>query len=348
MKLKRILGALLSLSIVAGSSSFVMAEDGDFVKFGTPYDITLGQETTELVEGHKIAIPYEITSTTGSFTSYTVVAEYDSNYVTPGFEASYVDNEEFNLYDLATNKTLSSMGLDLLKMFGASYVISDTDTSEVPMVGAIKGFGLSGTQYVNVNYTKDGLPADKYCGTNFNHTASVSTDASSPEGYLLFTVVKSLSDDDNNLNVEVVKPYSARCELADGADKTNQINIAGEAEKFNACDGAFQVVVDGSQLPYWVQGINVYTEADYNGDRANGKALSEYVNSDGTTVYTFPARVTSDNINGEIKLYIVAEVSDVDDKDGSETYDVDWGNVTISMDGSVTGYDTELDLSQNN
>lgn len=325
MKLKKFLSAVLSLSFII-SAVPTFASETEYFEINMPYfDCTTGTDTTDLVEGHVVLVPVDITAST-NVANYSLALLYDSSVLTPG-----ITN---------TNPSLTTiMGKGALVSSGSTYYAVSAFSNEV----------IPGMVYTQIG-TASVTPSDYNTEIEYDsmksfftswYSSDVQPTTGEPELYLIFTVNKTVED----LNHVLFDIYEPTCAI----NTAEQGEATGTADKANACDGAFQVVVDGSQLPYWVQGINVYTEADYNGDRVNGKALSEYVNSDGTTVYTFPARVTSDNINDEIKLYIVAEVSDADDQNATNsTREEDWGNVTISMDGTVTGYDTEVDLSQNN
>lgn len=317
MKLKRIFSTVLALGIMTNGIS-VFAADGDYFKLGTPYDLTTGEAATEIIEGHKIAVPVDITSSTGKMDSYQVVAEYDSDVLSAGFTyEACVGNEAGNLVSLAGD---------------AGNLSQDPNTG---LYGAVRGtytmgFGKTyvGTQTTNTNYHVDSGENGSYVLTGWFHTASTaSTD--DPECYLLFTVNKTVDEDE--LNFEAIKLVQAECELSDNPNsKPNVTNVAGESAKVNACDGAFKVVVDSSALPYWVQGVN----AKING---TSYALDALVQDGDTTVYGFPVRVTSAADEASVDVEIEATVTD--DETGLEnSRTVSWGTVNVDMSGTANTY----------
>ena len=319
MKLNKILGVVLSLSVIAGTSSFAMAAEGDYFKLGTPYDITTGSEATEIVAGHKIAVPVDITSTTGSLTSYQVIAKYDSDILSAGFT-----------YDDCTGEEASN----LVSLAGeASNLTMDPNTN---LYGAVRymyttGFGkvFTGSQLANTAFKDETLDSSSsYICTNWFHTASVKT-TNDPECYLLFTVKNSV--DENSLNVDILEVVSSLSNVQDTYNgKPTEIGINGEAAKANACDGAFKVVVDSSALPYWVQGVN----AKING---TSYTLDALVQDGDTTVYGFPVRVTS--AADEVSVDVEIEATVTDDETGLEnSRTVSWGTVNVDMSGTANTY----------
>lgn len=326
MKLNKILGVVLSLSVIAGSSSFAMAADGDYFKLGTPIDITTGAEATEIVAGHKIAVPVDVTSTTGSLTSYTVIAKYDSSILSAGFT-----------YDDCS----ATEGSNLVTLAGeTSNLTMDPNTRKYGAVRGMytMGFGKSytGSQLVNTAYTDTSLDSGSYIGSNWYNTTNTAT-TSDPECYLLFTVVGSVSED--SLNTSILEVVPSLCQVADNKnDKPAELGINGEATKVNACDGAFKVVVDSDALPYWVQGVT----ATINGQ---DYALDAALNEDGTTSYSFPVRVTSAAEETSVDATIKATVSD-DEAGSTNSREVEWGTVTVDMTGTVTDY-AQADASIN-
>lgn len=146
-----------------------------------------------------------------------------------------------------------------------------------------------------------------------------------PELYVIFTVTGTVSSD--SLNVDVVSVNNEECNIG---DTENHLNINGTVDKANACDGAFKIVVDSEKLPYWVQKVTV----DAKGTRVE---LDACVNSDGTTLYSFPVRFISENevANADIEIY--ATVSD-DESGVTNVREVNWGAVNVDMSGTVTDY----------
>lgn len=71
MKLKRVLSLCLAAATVATCSSVVSAADENTTSFGTPISLTTGAEVEELTAGDCIAIPVDVTTSTGKLTSWT-------------------------------------------------------------------------------------------------------------------------------------------------------------------------------------------------------------------------------------------------------------------------------------
>ena len=71
MKLKRVLSLCLAAATVATCSSVVSAADENTTSFGTPISLTTGAEVEELTAGDFVAIPVDVTTSTGTLTSWT-------------------------------------------------------------------------------------------------------------------------------------------------------------------------------------------------------------------------------------------------------------------------------------
>lgn len=326
MKLKKFLGVALALTMV-GSVTPTFASEGDYFKLGTPYDITTGAAATEIVAGHKIAIPVDITSTTGKLTSYSTVAKYDSEILSPGF--TYEDctsAEATNLVALAGN---NAANLSQDPNTGLYAAILGTYTV---------GFGKTyvGTQVTNTAYKLADDASASCVFSGWYHTTAVAT-TDDPECYLLFSVKQTVSADE--LNKSIIETVPSECQLQDTVNnKPSEKNIEGEAEKINACDGAFKIVVDGSQLPYWVQGVDVEIDG-------TTYQLDACVNAEGETEYSFPVRLTSAADEASVSVAIKAQVSDTEA--GPATSLRDWGTVTVDMSGTATTYAANnIDLSK--
>lgn len=321
MNIKRILSAVTAFGIIATSVP-AFAADSDFFEFGTPYDLTTGEYTSELVQDHVIAIPVDVLTTTNGLTAWSVGVEVTDS----------------SLLKIGTNDLdLTDTEYDNLSALGAVATTNDVDYA-VNAIGTWRrgSFTPTGCTFnVNPAYSIDGKSIFfvEWALTSATTTSVID----GPEGYIICDVLKDSSDDE--LNKELLSLTSEVCRLSDtGNGKGNTINIAAQAPKANACDGAFKVVVDSEALPYWVQGVTANIGGqDY--------ALDAALNEDGTTSYSFPVRVTSAAEEASVDATIKATVSD-DEAGSTNSREVEWGTVTVDMTGTVTDY-AQADASIN-
>lgn len=307
MNLKRILSAVVAFGVIT-SSVPVFAAEVNHIELGTPYDVTTGEYTSDLVAGHVIGIPVNISSATNKVENYSLALDYDPNILIPGVLDSNLTNDQYaDLENFGAIETQAS-GMDYnVNGFyttgrgGNTAIASSTINSEyVTSLGNsnMKGFFISWFYSVGQDITEN------------------------PENMLLFTV-NSTTDE---LNAKIFELDLSRCLVNDSTSN----NFSGEATKANACDGAFKVVVDSEALPYWVQGVTANIgDQDY--------ALDAALNEDGTTSYSFPVRVTSAAEEASVDATIKATVSD-DEAGSANLREVEWGTVTVDMTGTVTDY----------
>ncbi len=307
MKLKKMISAFLALGIVATATS-AFAADSDLFHIGTPYDITDGVSTDVLTEGHVIALPVDVFSTTDAITNFQYIIEYDSMYVTPGYDTSNATDDFFD--------TVATLGSE-------TYASDDVTIQFINALGTWRGsrFTAAGSSVYNP------AKGDNEVMYGWYHTSSQALNASTPEAYIIFTVNKSVDVD--ALNTEVFK--ASGCLLADTVNgKGDTPNVGNTVDKINACDGAFKIVVDSASLPYWVQGVDAVIDG-------TTYALDACVGADGTTEYSFPVRLTSAADKASVDVSIRATVSN--DESGSiNSRTVDWGTVNVAMDGTATTY----------
>jgi hypothetical protein len=243
---------------------------------------------------------------------------YDSSVFTPGIDATEEGTDGDTYYNSYTENLLAMDPTDLNK-----------EVYRVVGRNNIQGKGSKGNISGNCYADPDGVTLMwTTAGTSNAISASV------PEYYFAFTV----KDDyvaPETLNYAGTQSYTSTGLFALNVIKASETtstphtNLTGTqtSAKLNACDGAFQIVIDSDELPYYVS--NVY---------ANGTALTACINEDGTTTYKFPVRLIAKNsadATGNKTFAITASVSETED--GTAT-DVSWGNVTVAVDGSATSY----------
>lgn len=307
MKLKNFLGAITALTLIA-SSVPTFAADSDFLSVGTPYDITTGEYTTDLVAGHVIAVPVDIQSTTDALTSYNFEVIYEGALLKAASDVNnFTDDMWTNLETLTGSQKYDNTNVD--------------DLVAINSLGQKRGsnFNEYGSFVVNPESWRVSVVWYDIASRNVNDDA--------PELYVIFDVVNST----DALNRELFTINPLNTSISDTLNgKEDTISIPNETTKANACDGAFKIVVDSEKLPYWVQKVTV----DAKGTRVE---LDACVNSDGTTLYSFPVRFISENevANADIEIY--ATVSD-DESGATNVREVNWGAVNVDMSGTVTDY----------
>lgn len=299
MKFKSILCAAVCAATLACSTSSVFAA-GETFEIGTPIDLTTLAEVTELEAGQVVAFPVDIIT--------------DQVIVSMGFDT--VCNAEY-LTPGILDADLSDAQYDNASTLGE--ILEDAAGTGKDM--AIFALGESGRK----GFTSYGYPGVTTGMINWYDAYARTVNASSPEFYLIYQVNKAVSLDD--LNVTLITPNGQnKCVV--GVDNVGStLEKVPEAAKANACDGAFKIVVDGSSLPYWVQGV-----------KANGTALDACILADGTTEYSFPVRVNvADDTKTSVDVTITATVSD-DEAGTKNSREVTWGTVNVNVEGTATGY----------
>ncbi len=112
MKLKRVLSLCLAAATVATCSSVVSAADENTTSFGTPISLTTGAEVEELTAGDFIAIPVDVTTSTGTLTSWTPRVVL-SDALEAGVEDSAMSDDQYaNLEALGGEIVTNDAGMD--------------------------------------------------------------------------------------------------------------------------------------------------------------------------------------------------------------------------------------------
>jgi hypothetical protein len=334
MKLNKILAsAMLTTFVVAMGSFTAFAADGDSFTLGTPYDITTGAEATQITEGHIIAIPVDITSATGGVVAYRLVADYNTDVLSAGVNySSRTTAEKENLKALAVDT--ANLKKDNAGLYGGINAMKSYD--ELDDKYAVVG---SSNAQANTQYVSTSNPSAKSVTLQWSYTESVAP-TDDPEGYILFTVLKSVDDDALNTSLVTVNADSGLSDI----DTSFTKEVAKTDSKANACYGAFKVVLDNDsedvQSLGWIQKLSAQiTSAD--GSKTTTVDLTEYVNEDGSTVYEFPVRIVSNSSNASTAtVEIYADVTS--DEAGTQDKDtVLVASTTVSLAGTATSY-TEL------
>ena len=305
MKLKNIFGVALCASALLFTTPVFAS--GETFTIGNPIDLNTGSEATELTAGQILAYPVDIT-TDSQIVSYQIFMQYDNTVLTPGIVDADISNDQFDNIDaLGELADTNSSGLD-----GAIFSIGEIDRK-----GNFSAYG----DYLGFNTAY----ADNVCNVGWGDHLGRNVNDTTPEFYALYTVKTSVSDED--LNKKLISPVTEKCTV--GVYNVGETtSVPTNTVKANACDGAFKIVVDGSTLPYWVQGVSV-----------NGTLLTACINEEGSTEYSFPVRLinSTDSTATSIDAKIVATVTD-DEAGTINKRTVTWATVNVSVDGSVTSY----------
>lgn len=318
MKLKKILGvAALAIGIMSLPTA-VFADENYFVMSTPFYDLTTNEETEDLVAGHKIAVPVDVTSTTGGLTSFSICAEFDPDYVEAGLVLTDCTTEE-----KANIKNFAGGTTTMFKDHHGKYV-AYINTYQLDDFGDKEYIGDTGGN------TDWGFDLDRNLTFFFSAYEISFPYTEEPECYVLFTVKKTVSADE--LNVTPWEPVYDYCQLGDNRQGLPSVNsVAGEADKINACYGAFKINLNTATLTKWVQGLQVSING---GDK---KVVDEYVTTDNVN-YSFPVRITSNS--GKAETATVAVYADVSNSETDTTNktNVKIGEFTVDLD-TPTAYD---------
>ena len=316
MKLKRVLSLCLAAATVATCSSVVSAADENTTSFGTPISLTTGAEVEELTAGDCIAIPVDVTTSTGKLTSWTprlvlsdaleagIKIEDDSiqaeNLVALGGDVITGYNDETTYYGMANIYT---------KKLGKKTQQGNWNAQPAQMINGVPHFALGWYDSAARAYTNE------------------------PEAWFLCTVKKDVTADE--LNNEAFYTTDST-QLADGDNGLASISdIKGAAAKINATQGAFKVVLDANALPAgnWVQGL--YAQVG-----STKQEITACVHADGTTTYEFPVRVNAaTGATDAIDVDIYATTT-ADEAGATTSTDKKIGSINLTMDGTVTSYNT--------
>lgn len=276
MKLKNILGIAIFASAMFCAVPAFAAEVTYNV--GKPIDLTTGAETDTLKAGQKLVYPVDIV-TDSQIQSYQIYTKYDNTILTPGItDSSLTDAEYANAAALGEVKTVS--GVD-----GAIFSMGEK---------ARTGFSAYGVRDFNL-----ALSADE-CNVGWYDSVGRTVNADTPEFYMMFTVKADV--DDNALNKTIITADTEHC-LVGIYGGSPVGNVATNDVKANACYAAFNVNIDSSALPYWIQKLSIKV-----GDN-EAVQIKEYTTTDNVN-YTFPVRITTNSASAtSVNVSVIAQGS---------------------------------------
>jgi len=315
MKLKTIVSVMATFAFTTLLSCAVFA--APHFEIGTPMDLSTGNDVASYDVGTVFAVPIDLytDNTTDVVSNYSLSLKYDSNVVKPyGLDENTADNAIVDTYYSLGNNVGAAMN-------NSSALGGDTKVYGVHSFLNAAGRRVMGS----ATFTK--TDSTSVCGYGALSTNSV-VNNNYPVAYLFFEVTGEISDDSLNKELVWINPDAATGTTITISGKANAV-MSGTIEKANACDGAFKIVVDGSSLPYWVQGVKV-----------NDISLDACITADGSTEYSFPVRLiksNADNTATTTEVTITATVTD-DEAGTLNERTVNWGKVSVNVEGTATGY----------
>lgn len=344
MKLKRFLSSVTALAMVVSALSVtsVFAGEPTFT-VGAPIDAITGETVTEFKAGQIIEVPVDIENVdSGKIAMAQLGMKYDNTVLSPGIDTTDEGTDGFTYYD----------------MYGESAFAFDPTDEKDGIYKAIYRNNLTASRG-----TKPDLSGNLYFGDVANKggnevrmlwvyaaASPMAIKASEPEFYFCFTVKTDFDAANLGLNYGTQDLTNSGLFALNAlyVDETATINHAAlqgvqNEAKVNACYGAFTVSVDDAALEaekIWVTAINadIYSDASKS-NKIGTYALEEYVNEDGSTVYAFPTRITSNN-NSLESAYVDIIATTNTMEDGSGTVGTkNLGAKTISLTSTVTDYE---------
>ncbi len=328
MKLKKLTGFLVATVAALGITTLTYADTTSSITIGAPIDLSTNTVAENYEAGDIIALPVDVTTTSGKVTAFSAVVEYNTEYL----EAGVNTND--------TNIVSDEVYTNLLALSGKDNEDNLVKSSDGSKTGALKlmyteGRGGAktyvGTSLYNPTYTSNSAYVSWY------HTASTDL-RETPETYFIFRVTKDVPADSLNFAAFTVSDnvQNAAQDSNGGIDETN-VGIDASGAKFNACYGAFNINIDSNALPYWIQALYVKV-----GD-SDAVQVTEYSTTDNVN-YAFPVRITSNSGNADaVTVEVLADTST--DEAGNEgtqskvsmgTFEVQLNSPTSYADQTVS------------
>lgn len=314
MNLKKFVSAALAATMTVGMSVVAHADENAVI-IGAPISLTTMEEATEFKAGDAIAVPIDITSSTGELTAFGAVVTYNTEYLQGHIVYGNDTTIDSNLQNLTKNGT-------------AAFIKTNTTIRGINnMCDSIFGDVLE-TGTANAN---DGTYILGWYTSDYAYAYS----ATDHEAYYLFTVIKNVSADDLNLDLVEAVDCNDVMTVQDSINGLSSTEVPSTVPygKANACAGALNVVIDTANLsnvPGYIQGVTVET------DTSGAKPLEVY-KAEGD-VYTFPVRIQTSNPTDSAEVTI--KVTTTPDEEGTgeaTTYTV--ATKTISLNGTVKSYE---------
>lgn len=312
MKIKAIIAALATVVASVGLTTVAFAADIEY-RMGTPIDLSTGEEVTEYVAGQKIAVPVNPVSNVNSV-SYGATFNYDTTVLDYGVSFAGLTGEE--------TAGISNLG---------GQMVAEQDYSTIygtDLLGSVNPFTHAFTPYGSllINERAEGVVS---IGWYTSNSAGYSM-AADQEAYIFFTVKDEI--DPNKLNVDLFTVTANNVDTTQGNE-----NVPSTVDKANACFGAFNINIDSSKLPYWIQALYVKV------DGGDAVQVTEYATTDNIN-YAFPVRITSNSGNASsATVEVLADTST--DEAGNEgtqsqvsmgTFEVQLNSPTSYVDQTVS------------
>lgn len=322
MSLKRILSGAVALIMAFGITA-VPAFAADPVVTVQALGATdiLGNEVSELNAGDIIIVPVDTLSTDGQLNTVCFELSYDADVLTLGVDATtnddtvnYYIEKDGRLVFNPSDEYVIYGGRDIIKSYNKLTQKYTYDAGQFAVVKMSDGV-------VRVTWGSD--QAGGYTLTDV------------PEFYVCFTVNDStkLAEINEGLNGAYTTGLYVISSAGSDLKDTVGADYYGTVSKLNACEGAFQVSLDNDALTYWVQ--RVYASID----GGTPIALDEYVNEDGTSIYSFPARVTTNSANAETATVVITADISTDEAGTTGNDTVTLGQKTITLN-QPTAYES--------
>ena len=328
MSLKKFIGTAVATGVLLSALSVtsVFAAEPTF-EVGEPVDINTGKVVTEFTPGQIVEVPIDISNVdSGKISMAQLEMYYDDTVFSAG--ASLTDARTY----YATYRDFVALSsTENTKMIGRHNMEEDLfgDGTFMLPAGAFSGNTTASEESMTMLW-------------NITGADSMPIKADEPEFYLLFTVNSDyVAPEDLNYGssslgdglFHLVAPY------VDETTSVNHADLEGTQSdaKVNACFGAFNINIDSSKLPYWIQALYVSL------DGGAPVAVTEYTTTDDVN-YTFPVIITSNNGDAaSVNVEVLADTSS--DEDGSQnpqskvsmgSFDVDLNSPTSYVDQTVS------------
>ncbi len=317
MNFKKILGgSLAALMMTSASSACVYASVEKALQFtALPITDFTGNEVTELKTGDVVILPVEATGSDGRIQTGQFEVDYDNTILSLGVNAK-ASSDTIAFYKEKKSLLITSTQDSNTMLLGGREIIESYDDILEEYTYAKDQFAVVPIDEDTVRVTWNGASPTGYAVTD------------AAEFYVCFTVKDTANV--SELNTEYVKKLFVMSSLAGTNDTIGQ-KYDGTYNKLNACYGAFNINIDSSALPYWIQGLKVSLNDGAKVD------VTEYTTTDGVN-FTFPVRVTTNNTNAATAtVEVFADTSA--DAEGTKDIqsDVSMGTFEISLN-SPTSY----------
>lgn len=314
MKVKNILGGLVAAAMVFGASSVIAyaAEPIVTIKAMNPTDFS-GNQLDTLKPGDVFILPIDVESTNGKMDLSQFDVHYDTSVLTPGVDA-IAHEEAATYYGENDTKTI----LEDTTIYGGLNIVKSINAlTHKPT--------YFGTDNLTVVHRTPGEVTVQWGGAS--NTGYDVTQAQN-EFVLFFTVNEGAEF--TELNADVIKDLYILSAQSIPSTDVGMSNYEGSTTKLNACYGAFNINIDSSALPYWIQGLQVSVNG---GARV---AVTEYKSADDVN-FTFPVRVVTNSTNATTATVEVFADTSSDEAGSKDVQNVSMGTFDITLN-SPTAY----------